>query len=324
MKAMSTSPSRPVSDPITMGTSSRFDRLMMSMGTQRGGASSSTGLQPQLTSSFLGLTTVLGSASDMRGRFVDVLTGLEEMRQDMTKRIDRVEGRAQQGHERLREELANSRANCDKVQQAQITYQCLAESLARANKESEEKDRRLTREKNQLLNNHVSTSCQTRIKLESILDAKADLMMRKLDEFLNRNNRESRSNPRGKSHWPCNGLRAPIHTKARSRACFESKQRERPRAASWRPGWTDPIRPDVEAPSGAPLTLIPHARSIPDLTTVSHDTTRYASMFEPLNRSLKTFITKLRSLLREQKGHEEHSRNQSHTKMSQTAALILG
>ena len=37
----------------------------------------------------------------------------------------------------------------------------------------------------------------------------------------------------------------------------------------------------------------PQVRSVPDLTNVSQDTTMYASMFEPLNRSLQTFITKL-------------------------------
>ena len=47
-KAMSTSPSRPASDGITMGTSSTFDRLLMSTGIQKGGALSSTRLQPQL------------------------------------------------------------------------------------------------------------------------------------------------------------------------------------------------------------------------------------------------------------------------------------
>ena len=38
---------------------------------------------------------------------------------------------------------------------------------------------------------------------------------------------------------------------------------------------------------------MPQVRSVPDLTTVSQDTTMHASMFEPLNRSLDTFITKL-------------------------------
>ena len=39
---------------------------------------------------------------------------------------------------------------------------------------------------------------------------------------------------------------------------------------------------------------MPQVSSVPDLTTVSQDTTTmYASMFEPLNRSLETFITKL-------------------------------
>ena len=34
-KALSDSPTRPMSDGITMGASSTYDRLMMSMGTQR-------------------------------------------------------------------------------------------------------------------------------------------------------------------------------------------------------------------------------------------------------------------------------------------------
>ena len=54
------------------------------MGTQKGGASLSTRLQPQLTSSSLGLTPVLGTASDVRGMFANVITGHEELRQDMT------------------------------------------------------------------------------------------------------------------------------------------------------------------------------------------------------------------------------------------------
>ena len=47
------------------------------------------------------------------------------------------------------------------------------------------------------------------------------------------------------------------------------------------------------APSRAHFPKVPHIRSVADLTTVSHDTTMYASMFEPLNRSFETFITKL-------------------------------
>ena len=58
-KALSTSPTKPMSDGITLGVSSTSDRLMMSMGKQKGGASSSTRLQPQLTSSSLGLTPPL-------------------------------------------------------------------------------------------------------------------------------------------------------------------------------------------------------------------------------------------------------------------------
>ena len=69
-----------MSDGLTLGVSSTFDRLMTSMGKQKGGASSSTRLQPQLTSSSLGLTPPLGAAGN-------ILTGLDELRRDMTKRI---------------------------------------------------------------------------------------------------------------------------------------------------------------------------------------------------------------------------------------------
>ena len=55
-KALSDSPTRPMSDGITMGASSKYDKLMMSMGTQKGVASSNTRLQPQSTSSSLSLT----------------------------------------------------------------------------------------------------------------------------------------------------------------------------------------------------------------------------------------------------------------------------
>ena len=142
-KASSASPTRPMSDGITMGASSTFDRLMMSMGKQKGRASSSTRLQPQLTSSSLGLTPILGAAGDISDMFAGVMTGLDELRRDMTKRIDQVEERAHQGREKLRDELTHV------AHQAQLirnTDQCLAESLAQANKESEERETRMARE----------------------------------------------------------------------------------------------------------------------------------------------------------------------------------
>ena len=100
-KASSASPTRPMSDGITMGASSTFDRLMMSMGKQKGGASSSTRLQPQLTSSSLGLTAPLGASGDISDMFAGIMIGLDELRRDMTKRIDQVDERAHQGYDKL-------------------------------------------------------------------------------------------------------------------------------------------------------------------------------------------------------------------------------
>ena len=140
-KALSDSPTRPMLDGITMGASSTHDRLMMSMDLQNGGASSSTRPQPPLTSSSLGLTPTLGTASDMSDIIAGVRTGLKELRRDMTKKIDRVEERAQQGQEKLRNKLTDvkSQARTDQAQLFRKTDQCLAQSLALAAKESEER-----------------------------------------------------------------------------------------------------------------------------------------------------------------------------------------
>ena len=186
-KAWSNSPTRPMSDRITVGVSSTFDRLMMSMGTQKGGASSSTRRQPQLNLYSLGLTPVSGAASETGDMFAGVMTGIEELRRDMTKRIDRVEERAHQGQEKLRDELTNvrSQARVDKAQLIRNTDQCLAENLVQATKESEERKVRMTREIERLLIDHDNTYAHTMTSLEKRLDAKSDLMMRKLDEILN-------------------------------------------------------------------------------------------------------------------------------------------
>ena len=54
----------------------------------------------------------------------------------------------------------------------------------------------MIRELEQLLNDHDNTYAQTMTSLEKRLDAKADLMMRKLDELLSSNNQENQSGPR--------------------------------------------------------------------------------------------------------------------------------
>ena len=196
-KALSESPTRPMSDGIKMGVSSTYDRLMMSISTQKGGASSSISLQPQLTSSSLGLTPMLGTAGGLNDMFAGVMTGLEELRHDMTKRIDRVEERAQNGHERLTDELTDvkSQARSDQAHLIRDTDQSLAESLALQTKESQERYVKMTREIERLLNDRDKTYAHTMTNLEKRLDAKADLMMRKLDEILSGSNGENRLAP---------------------------------------------------------------------------------------------------------------------------------
>ena len=234
-KALSTSPTRPMSDGITLGVSSTFDRLMTSMGKQKGHASSSTSLQPQLTSSSLGLTPPLGATGDISEMFAGVMTGLEELRRDMTKRIDQVDERAHQGRENLSDELTHvkSHARVDQAQLIRNTDQRLAESLARANKESEEREARMTREIERLLNDHDNTYAHTMTSLEKRLDAKSDLMMRKLDAILNGNNWEERSNPRERSRHANDGDGTGSYARAQqiSRTNYKPRNSERPRAA---------------------------------------------------------------------------------------------
>ena len=188
-----------------------------------------------------------------------------------------------------------SQARVDQAQLIRNTDQGLAESWANANKEPEEREARMTREIEQFLNDHDNTYAHTITSLEKRLDVKSDLMMRKLDEILNGSNREERSNPRERSHQANDGDRAGSYTGAQqnSRANYKSRNRERPRAAPSMPGWTNPVPPETDANPETRLPTGPQVRSVPDLTTVSQDTTMYASMFEPLNRSLETFITKL-------------------------------
>ena len=289
-KALSTSPTKSMPDEITVEVSSTFDRLMMSMGKKKGGASSSTRLQPQLTSSSLRVTPASGTAGDVSDMFAAVMTGLEELRLDMTKRIDRVKERAQKGQEKLRDELSNvkSQARVDRAQLIRNTDQCLAESLAQATKESEEREVRMTREIERLLNNHDNTYAYTMTSLEKRLDVKSDLMMRKLDEILNGSNREGRSAPRERSRQANDGDGAR-----------EARERVMNLGIGNGPG--QPHRGQVgqtrshprRMPTRRQVRSVPQIRSMPDLTTVPQDTTMYASMFEPLNRSLETFITKL-------------------------------
>ena len=188
-----------------------------------------------------------------------------------------------------------SQARVDQAQLIRNTDQCLAESLAQANKESEKREARMTREIEPLLNNHDNTYAHTMTSLEKRLDAKSDLMMRKRDEILNGSNRAERSNPRECSRQANDGDGAGNYAGAQqnSRSNYESRNRERPRAAPSRPGWTNPVPPEADATPETRLPTVPQVRLVLDLTTVSQDTTMYASMFELLNRSLETFITKL-------------------------------
>ena len=153
----------------------------------------------------------------MSDNFAAVLTGLlEELRHDMTERMDRVEERAQKGHERMRDELTDvkSQAGSDQAQLIRDTDQCLAESLALATKESQERDVKMTREIERLLNDHDNTYAHTMTSLEKRLDAEANLMTLKLVEILSNDNREDRRAPTDDSRNTNHGGEARGHAGA--------------------------------------------------------------------------------------------------------------
>ena len=147
---------------------------------------------------FSGSHSGTGAAGDISDIFAGVMTGLEELRRDKTKIIDRVEERAQQGQEKLRDELMDviSQARTDQAQLIRNTNQCLADSLALATKESEERENRITRDIERLMIDHGNIYAHTMTSLEKRLDATSDLMMRKLDVVLNGDNWEERPAPR--------------------------------------------------------------------------------------------------------------------------------
>ena len=162
--------------------------------------------------------------------------------------------------------------------------------------------------------------------LEKRLDAKADVMMRKLDEILISVNRQDRHAPTDDSRQTTDGgeARGRAGAQSRSRTSFESNHRERPRAAPSRAYRTNPAPPEAEATSRAQSPTMPQVRSVPDLTTISQETTMYASMFEPLNRSLETFITKLSKSTETRERSRRTLKKQSHTRTNQMAASIPG
>ena len=186
-----------------------------------------------------------------------------------------------------------SQARVDQAQLNRNTDQCLAESLEYAKKESEEREARMARGIERLLKDHDNTYADTMTSLEKRLDAKTDLLTRKLDEILNGSRREERSNPREHSSQANDGDGSYAVAQQSSRTNYDSRNKERPRAAPSRPSWTNPTPPEADATPETRLPTVPQVRSVLDLTTLSQDTTMYASMFESLNRSLKKFITKL-------------------------------
>ena len=156
-------------------------------------------------------------------------------------------------------------ATSQKSDQAQLigdNDQCLSETSALATKESAERNSRMTREFERLLNDHDNTYAHTMNSLEKRLDTKADLRMRKLDEILKGSNQENRCVPMEDSRQATDGSGAHRHAEAppRSGSSFEPNYRERPRAAPSRGGWGNPTMPEADATSGARLPTGPQVR----------------------------------------------------------------
>ena len=86
----------------------------------------------------------------------------------------------------------------------------------------------MTREIERLLSDHDSTYAHTMTSLVKRLDAKAGLMMRKLDEILKGSNQESRCGPMEDSRQATDGSGTHRHAEAPpgSRTSFKPNHRE--------------------------------------------------------------------------------------------------
>ena len=124
-----------------------------------------------------------------------------------------------------------SQARVDQAQLIRNTDQCLAESLAQATTESEEREIKMSREIERLLNDHDNTYAHTMTSLENWLDAKSDVIMRKLDEILHGGKRQERSALRERSRQANDrdGARSYAGAQQSSRTNYESNQMEGPR-----------------------------------------------------------------------------------------------
>ena len=151
-------------------------------------------------------------------------------------------------------------------------------------------------------------------------------MMRKVDEILNGSNRENCLAPMEYSRQTTDGSRSHSWAGAqpRSRLSFESNHRERPRAALSRAGWTNPAR----------QKWMPHRGHVYRRCRKSYQcqiwlpprmirrcTLQCLSLWLDL---WKHSSPNSRSLLREERGHEGHSKSRNRTSMSQMAASIPG
>ena len=90
--------------------------------------------------------------------------------------------------------------------------------LGAGKKESQERDIKTTREIERLMNDHGNTNDHMMTSPEKRLDAKADLMMRKLDEILISVNRQDRHAPTDDSRQTTDGGEARGRAGAQSRS----------------------------------------------------------------------------------------------------------
>ena len=127
-------------------------------------------------------------------------------------------------------------------------------------------------------------------------------------------NRENRSGPMEDSRQATERSGAHSHAEAppRSRTSYEPNHKERRTAGPSRAGWTSTITPEADATSGARLPTGPHVISVPDFTTVSHDTTVYASLVELQTGLLRRLLLNSRSLLRGERSRRTRKKPKSY------------
>ena len=92
----------------------------------------------------------------------------------------------------------------------------------------------------------------------------------------------------------------------------------------FRRNWTNAPPTNVAVTSWINFSSMSQGKSLPDLPAMSHDTTRYSSIFETLKKFLETFKINISKFTEREESLGTLSKSQSHKNISETVVVTPG